>query len=305
MWQLPIVYASGEKNFPNYMSAPLPQEITIVIPALNEASSIGLVISQLKDTLALIQTKEILVVDDGSTDDTAAQAELAGAKVIKNPLNSGYGFSLKQGILNAQYECVIITDADGTYPITAIPTLLAEYERGVDMVVGARQGKIYNPNRLKRYARYWFKIISEFVVGRQIPDINSGLRVIRRSKILPILPELSNRFSFTTSSTLIFLLKHYFVSYIKIDYQARTGSSKVRYVQDALLTLQIIMEIIAKYNPIKLFLFLALWPGILAILTGVIGLWSESNWFGIVSGFSFAGAWFTLMIGFLAAQSKR
>ena len=242
---------------------------SIIIPAYNEEASIVEVIARVRNVLG--SQCEIIVVNDGSTDRTGALAAAAGARVLTNPTNVGYGFSLKRGFQAASHDCAIITDGDGTYPVESLPKLLAEYERGIDMVVGARQGKTYWSGAAKTIARYCFKWMSEYVVGARIPDINSGLRVIRRSKILPLLPELSNAFSFTTSATLLFFLKHYFVSYIPIEYQERQGKSKVRYIRDALRTMQIMVDIIAKYNPIKLFLLLSLFP-LASATAGLIGL---------------------------------
>ena len=241
--------------------------VSVVIPAFNEEGAIADVVSHIHGVLRDRYQYEIIVVNDGSSDHTREQAERAGARVIDNPVNIGYGFSLKRGIREAAHECVVITDADGTYPIDQIPSLIAEFDKGFDMVVGARQGGFYWSSIAKGIARICFKWMSEYVVGKKIPDINSGFRAIRRSFILPILPDLSNTFSFSTSSTLIFMLKKYFVGYIPIQYHKRTGKSKVKYVRDALIATQIMVEIIARYNPIKLFLALAALPfGIAAVV---------------------------------------
>lgn len=242
------------------------KEVSVVIPAYNEAGAIAAVVARVHHALHEKFSYEVLVIDDGSTDRTKAEAERVGARVISNPLNMGYGFSLKRGFREAQYECVIITDADGTYPVERIPDLVATFDQGFDMVVGARQGRAYWSSWVKGVARIGFKWMSEYVVGNKIPDINSGFRAIRRSFMLPILPDLSNSFSFSTSSTLIFMLKRYFVTYVPITYYSRTGKSKVNYVRDALIATQIMVEIIARYNPIKLFLFLAAWPLLLAVI---------------------------------------
>lgn len=248
-------------------------EISVLIPAFNEEGGIGDVLERIKKTLTGFCQYEVIVIDDGSTDRTAEIARAAGATVIVNPVNIGYGFSLKRGFRAARYECVVMTDGDGTYPIEEIPGLVAHYERGVDMVVGARQGMHYWSSWMKGAARLVFKTMSEFVVGRRIPDINSGLRVVRRSKILPFLTDLSNAFSFTTSMTLVFFLQHFFVTYVPIAYHERRGTSKVHYVRDTLRTLQIMVDIIAAYNPLKLFLLISFVPllgalGFLILATG-------------------------------------
>lgn len=245
--------------------------ISVVIPAYNEENAIGGVVRRIREVLGNA-SYEIIVVNDGSTDTTREKAEAAGARVISNPLNMGYGFSLKRGFREARHECVVITDADGTYPAEKIPELVEMFDKGFDMVVGKREGREYWSSWVKGCARVCFKWMSEYVVGQKIPDINSGFRAIRRSLMLPILPDLSNTFSFSTSSTLIFMLKKYFVTYIPIEYHKRTGKSKVKIIRDALIATQIMVEIIARYNPMKLFLLLAVAPFLFALVFIMLGL---------------------------------
>src|SRR5262249_6848680 len=142
-------------------------------------------------------TNEIIVVDDGSTDGTGRIAAEAGAKVVRHPENIGYGRSLKDGIAAAQHDIIAIIDADGTYLPSDIPRLMTELERGLDMVVGARSGGHYRESWLKAPLRRVLTRLVEFTVGRGVPDVNSGLRVFRRSTILPYFPQLCNTFSFT------------------------------------------------------------------------------------------------------------
>lgn len=280
------------------------KEVSVVIPAYNEEGAIADVIKQVHGVLRDISTYEIIVVNDGSADHTREQAQMAGATVISNPVNMGYGFSLKRGIREAKYECVVITDADGTYPIDQIPALIAEFEKGFDMVVGARQGSFYWSSNVKNIARMCFKWMSEYVVGKKIPDINSGFRAIRRSLILPILPDLSNTFSFSTSSTLIFMLKKYFVGYVPVQYHKRTGKSKVKYLRDALVATQIMVEIIARYNPIKLFLLLAAGPSFLAVLFVAIALVRLEPGFFFLALYTTFFSIVLISMGFLGAILK-
>ena len=135
-----------------------------------------------------LQDPEIIVVNDGSRDATEERAKDAGARVITHPHNVGYGASLKHGIKSALHDTIVISDADGTYPITAIPELLREYNSGFDMVVGARQGIHYHQSFLKKHLRNVLRWMVEFISGRVIPDINSGLRVFSRKTVLPLFP---------------------------------------------------------------------------------------------------------------------
>ncbi|NCA70770.1 MAG: glycosyltransferase family 2 protein [Sphingobacteriia bacterium] len=241
--------------------------ISIVIPALNESGGIQGTIESLRQILSKTPEAdpEILVVDDGSDDDTGRLAAEAGATVVRHPHNVGYGQALKSGILAARYETIVIIDADLTYPAEAIPALVAEFNHGFDMVVGARSGHHYEGSMFKGPLRQVLKFLVEFSAGRPIPDANSGLRVFNRETIRGYLPHLCNTFSFTTSLTLAYMLTGRFVSYLPISYHARVGKTKVRLFKDSLRTLQYIVQAIIYYNPLKLFILLTLITIALAI----------------------------------------
>lgn len=231
---------------------------TIVIPAYNEEGIVAETVAACHQVIESLkpasEAAEVLIVDDGSTDRTAERAEQAGARVLRHPHNMGYGYSLKDGIRQARNDTIVITDADGTYPIDRIPDLLAEYEKGFDMVVGARQGKHYDESFSKKIFRRVLKGVVEFTVGKRVPDVNSGLRVFSRKGILPLFYSLCDTFSFTTSMTIGYAMSGKFVSDLPIDYGERTGKTKVRLFRDSLRTLQFIVEAILIYNPIKVFL---------------------------------------------------
>lgn len=233
-------------------------KVSVVVPAWNEGESVAGVVGRLravfeKEDIAC----EIIVVDDGSEDATAAEAARAGAVVVRNPTNKGYGYSLLRGIEIAKHPLIAITDADETYPSEALPEMLRKAET-YDMVVGARTGKFYHGTLLKSFSRVMFRMLAEFTTGGSIPDINSGLRVFRRDFVLKHRKSISTGYSFTTTITLIALLEGHHLLYLPIDYHKRVGSSKVRYFRDTLRSLQIITEVILAYNPIKFFLLLAL-----------------------------------------------
>ena len=228
---------------------------SIVIPAFNEENAIAQTITNLFSMFknANIKEVEIVIVDDGSTDKTGEIAQNTGAKVIRHPHNGGYGQSLKSGIRAASFDTIVICDADGTYPIECIPDMLKEYEKGFDMVVGARQGAHFEESLKKKILRFILKYIVESTAGRNIPDINSGLRIFSKKKILPYFPRLCNTFSFTTSLTLAYMMNGKFVTYMPIPYHKRIGNTKVRLLKDAIRTMQFIIEASAFYNPLKIF----------------------------------------------------
>lgn len=247
--------------------------IAVVIPAFNEAGAIEETIKRIQTVAAAEEWDlELVVVDDGSTDGTGEKARSAGAQVIRHPKNGGYGISLQHGIAATSAPYIAITDADGTYPVEELPKLLSLVEDvGHDMAVGARTGTEYKKGLFKYPARWLFRWFAEYVAGRRIPDINSGLRVFRRTKLMPHLTRTCYGFSFTTSITLIFFLNGFFVTYLPIAYTKRIGASKVRHLHDTLRTAQILTSVICAYNPLKLFLLLAVPIKLIGLSLIIIG----------------------------------
>jgi glycosyltransferase involved in cell wall biosynthesis len=281
-------------------------EISVVIPAYNEENSIATTVKSLF-SLGLENNWdiEVIVVNDGSRDNTGKIALETGATIINHPINGGYGLSIQDGIEASKMPLIAITDADGTYPISELPNLLKMVtEDGFDMAVGARTGSEYKKGLWKYPARLAFKWLSEFVAGRRIPDINSGLRVMKKDKLLPHYKRTCLGFSFTTSITLIFFLNGYFVGYKPIPYAKRVGKSKVRHFQDSLRTAQILVSVISYYNPLKLYLLLAIFN----IFTGIIILLVGESFsvYGLVMfGAVLLGtAPFIMSLGFLAESIR-
>jgi len=229
--------------------------VSVVIPAFNEREAIRHVVLLAHSVLADVE-HEIVIVDDGSDDETAEEAGTVGAQVVRHPHNLGYGAALKSGIREAKYDTIVIADADGTYPLEQIPVLLQEYTKGFNMIVGARTGAAYRESALKSPMRLLLKWLVELTAGRKIPDINSGLRIFSRKDIIPYFNHLCNTFSFTTSLTLAYMMTNKFVGYVPIPYYKRIGRTKVRLIRDSLRTLQYIIQAIVYYNPLKLFLLI-------------------------------------------------
>jgi glycosyltransferase involved in cell wall biosynthesis len=284
--------------------------LTVVIPALNEERAIARTVDSVRETLAREGIEhEIIVVNDGSEDGTGALAAARGARVITHPSPGGYGLSLKDGIAAARYDLIGIADADGTYPVERFPELYRLVrEAGFDMAVGARTGSAYRGSFLKMPARRVFHWLTEYATGRRIADINSGLRVFRRDLLKRYEHTMSNGFSFTTTITLAALLNGHFVKYIPVDYYERVGGSHVRYYRDSLRSLQIIVENILYYNPLKLFLLLFNTLIVVSLIAGVGCLLTRSTGaaglFAILGATSFAAAFIVVAVG-LAADLNR
>jgi len=244
--------------------------LSIIIPAYNEAHTIGETLQNLQTVMENIDIAyEIIVVDDGSEDNTVEILEqYPDITLIQHPDNGGYGRAIKTGMNSAQYDWCCICDADGTYPVTEIPNLL-QYVPDFDMVIGERTGKHYWGSFSKRMGRIILSYLVAYVIGRSIPDINSGLRIFRKDIALKHIKRISSGFSFTTTITLAMALDEKFLKYVPIDYYPRTGTpSKVRIRLDSLRMLQILTMAIIFYNPLKLFLPLCFG----SVFVGVFGM---------------------------------
>lgn len=227
--------------------------VTVVIPAYNEENGIAPVLEEIRKTLAQADvTSEIIVVDDGSTDETAGRAKKAGARVIRHEENRGYGAALKTGFRKACNEDVIITDADGTYPSDALLKMLP-FSKDNEMVVGARTGETVHIPLIRRPAKWMLNKLANYLSRYKIPDLNSGLRIIRKSMVEKYIGFLPDGFSFTTTITLALLVGGWRVKYIPIDYRHRTGKSKIRPVRDTLNFVSLIIRTVLYFNPLRIF----------------------------------------------------
>jgi glycosyltransferase involved in cell wall biosynthesis len=199
---------------------------------------------------------EIIIVDDGSSDNTTEIALNAGVRVLRHFNNRGYGASLKTGITAASNKIVAMTDADGTYPFRYIPEMLRELENA-DMVVGARTGKNVHIPWVRRPAKWLLNKLANYVSGNKIPDINSGLRVFRKDTVLHYFPILPDAFSWTTTITLALLCDKYAIKYIPIDYRQRAGKSKIVPWDAGTFTI-LILRMAILFRPLRVFLPLVL-----------------------------------------------
>jgi glycosyltransferase involved in cell wall biosynthesis len=242
-------------------------DVAVIVPAYNEAGGVGEVVRRVRASLGdLPLTYDLVVVDDGSTDSTAAEAEGHGARVIRLEQNGGYGAALKAGIYATRSEYVAITDADGTYPPETLPILLRR-AADEDMVVGSRLMTDVSIPLIRRPAKMFLGALASYLSGRRIPDLNSGLRVMRRSTLMRFIQLLPSGFSFTSTITLAMLCTGHQVVYVPVACAPRVGSSKIR-PADFTNFLVLVLRTVVLFNPLKVFLPM----GSLLFLVGIVKL---------------------------------
>jgi glycosyltransferase involved in cell wall biosynthesis len=232
--------------------------ISFVVPAYNEEGAVAETLHRLVSVLqATGRSFEVILVNDGSSDDTLENASsVEGVRVLSHPINTGYGNALKTGIKNALYEWVGIIDADGSYPVDEVPVLLAEMDKGFDMVVAARNNLSQHDKPIKRLFRFLYRRSINLFTGSKIVDPNSGFRIFKKIVPLEFFDFLCGTFSFTTGLSIMAAEKPFFVKFHPVEYLDRTGKSKVRHVRDSLRTIQLIVQGVTYYNPLKFFIFL-------------------------------------------------
>jgi glycosyltransferase involved in cell wall biosynthesis len=231
--------------------------LSVVIPAYNEEGAVRHTIEDVRASMDPLGIPyEIIVIDDGSQDRTLEIAGETGVVVDSNQVNTGYGASLKRGIRHAQHEYVAIMDADGTYPARYLPPMLAMC-RNQDMVVGDRGAGMKNVPMIRRPAKWMLNTFASFLAERKLNDLNSGLRVFRKSELVPFVPLLPQKFSFTTTITLCMAANGKRMIYTPIEYGKRVGKSKIR-PMDFLNFLILILRISTLFNPLRVFIPLGL-----------------------------------------------
>ncbi len=241
--------------------------ISILIPIYNEEKSVVQTIERIKKAMSK-QNCEIITINDGSTDNTGNVLKtISGIKAINHPYNLGYGAALKTGLKNAKGEWILITDADGTYPIESIPELL-KYRNDYDMVVGARKSK--NVPLMRKPAKLIIGMLANMLTGKSIPDLNSGFRLFKKDVAMEFMHLYPSGFSFTITITLACLTNSYTVKYVPIEYSKREGKSSIRPIRDFVGFLSLIVRILLYFNPLKFFLFPAL---IIIIASTGVGLY--------------------------------
>jgi glycosyltransferase involved in cell wall biosynthesis len=232
--------------------------LSIIIPVYNEEKAIAETVKFFAEFLEKSPGIEIIFVDDASTDNSAQILESAKnnrIKVITHHKNKGYGAAIKTGVKISSCEHIAITDADGSYPHEKIPELFEKLlAENADMAIGARVGKRVEIGIFRRFPKFILRKLAEYLSEEEIPDLNSGLRIIKKEWVLKSFKYLPEGFSFTTTLTLSLLANNHKIIYLPIDYYKRKGKSKIKPIRDTLNFLQLIIRTVMFFNPLKIFL---------------------------------------------------
>jgi glycosyltransferase involved in cell wall biosynthesis len=229
-------------------------DLTVLLPAYNEEHAIVSVIAEVRK--ALTNWKgiwEILVVDDASHDQTATLAGSAGTRVIRHVENGGSGAARKTGILSARGELIAMLDADGSYDPKCLPELLSFFP-SYDQVNGARTSEQGTYKLLRVPAKWTIRKLTELVSGKRIPDLNTGMKIFKRTIMLHYLWVLPPGFSCVTSITLAFLCNGHPVKYVPVDYRKRIGKSKFHFLKDSANYIATALRVIMYFRPLRIFL---------------------------------------------------
>jgi len=235
-------------------------DVSIILPAYNEEAALGDDLDEIQGAMAPSRYRyEIIVVDDGSRDRTA---EIARARpwvrLIQHPFNRGNGAARTTGVRAARGQVIVFTDADRTYPNHRMPEMLAMMDAGADMVIGARTVEAGTLRWLRAPAKWFLRRLAEYMTGSRIPDLNSGLRAQRRDATLRFLPILPTTHSWVSTITIAFLSNGFTVEFLPIDYFPRVGRSTFHPLRDSYNYLSLIVRTVMYFNPLKIFLPLAL-----------------------------------------------
>ena len=235
-------------------------DVSIILPAYNEEEAIGPDLDDVRAAMAQTDYRyEIIVLDDGSTDRTAEIARSRPwVRLIQHPFNRGNGAARTTGVRAARGEIVVFTDADRTYPNDRMPELVAMIDAGADMVIGARMVESGTMRWLRTPAKLLLRKLAEYMTGSSIPDLNSGLRAQRRAPTLRFLPILPTTHSWVSTITIAFLGNGYVVEFLPIDYYPRVGRSTFHPLRDSYNYLSLIVRTVMYFNPLKIFLPLAI-----------------------------------------------
>lgn len=275
--------------------------LSVIIPAYNEEAVIGDVIAKIRRVLDENERPfELLVVDDGSRDGTAVQAEAAGARVISHPYNIGNGAAVKTGIRHAGGDVLLMMDADGQHPPEDIPRLLAQIGR-YDMVVGART-KASDSDWHRDWANQAYNWLATYVTGHRIQDLTSGFRAVKGEIAREFVYLLPNTFSYPTTITMAVLRSGYSLKYVPIVSPRRVGKSKIKLFRDGSRFLMIIFKIATLFSPLKVFVPVSVLTFLLGLFYGAFKVIFLGMRYGPTSANLMITAVIIFMIGLVSEQ---
>jgi len=280
------------------------KSFSIIIPAYNEENSICSVIKNLIEKLSNIDLLyEIIVVNDCSTDNTRQEVLSLDipVKLIDHKMNKGYGAALKTGIQQSKYDLIVITDADETYPNEKIIDLVcAVSKNNHDMVVGARTGANVSIPLIRKPAKWAINCLANYLTRTKIPDLNSGLRVMKKDFVLKHMNILPDGFSFTSTITIAGLTNNNSIQYLPINYYPRKGVSKIRPIHDTLNFIQLIIRTALYFDPLRVFIPFSLFLQVLAFLLLVISQLTLGKLMDVTFGVIIMASIIVIAIGMLA-----
>lgn len=250
-----------------------PFQCSIVIPIFNEEKVITNTVDRLKAITQKVSNWdfEIICINDGSSDNSGKVLDgISGIRVIHHDVNRGYGAALRTGLDSSTREWVFICDADATYPIEDLPLLTEKVAKGGDMVVGARNGIGITMSPFRRLARWTLRKMAHALSGVMVPDLNSGMRIFKRSIYREFRSLLPMGFSFTTTITLACLYSGYRVIYVPINYDRRVGKSNIKPVKDFFAFTMLILRIATYFEPMRFFLPLAFFIMGMGLIKGTV-----------------------------------
>jgi glycosyltransferase involved in cell wall biosynthesis len=250
-----VAEASPRAAAPREEEVSAPPLVSFIIPAYNEQDAVVDVVQEIIDVVEPLGVPyEMIVIDDGSTDETRARCEaLPGVRVVAHGRNRGEGAARTTGTRVARGKYVITTDADGTYPASAIPAMIEAIEE-CDMVIGARTREMGTMRLLRSFAKEFIRLLASYMTRTHIPDLNSGLRAMRREKVLEFLPILPTTHSWVSTITMAFLSTGYDVRWIPIPYYKRIGRSSFHPIADTYNYLSLVVRAIMYFDPLRVFL---------------------------------------------------